>query len=424
MTQQLPTPHSVQGLSIKSLAEQFGTPLYIYNSQVVAQSFSQLREVFGPDVDIFYSLKANPNVSVCALLKALGANAEVSSLTELKTAIKAGFAPHNIIFVGPYKTSSAIQFALEQQIYAIVCESREEFLEIAAIAKQQQTIANVAIRINPAYTLSQARLRMGGSASQFGIDQEDLFNHEKLFLNTPYINLLGIHVYTGTRILDADEIYRNTLNILELAEQVSQRWEKPFEMIDIGGGFGIPYHQDENAIDLPKLQLLLRPLIDKFKLQHPTTRLMLESGRYLMGTAGYFVSQIKVSKQSKGQHFLVTDGGTNCHMAAVGTNPYMKKNFPIHAITQQPSQHLQTCHITGPLCTPTDLLGKNISVPTTQPGDLIVVQASGAYGPTASPVLFLGHGYPSEIMIHQGKALLIRERDTPEDLLAKQRLVF
>jgi len=162
-------------------------------------------------------------------------------------------------------------------------------------------------------------------------------------------------------------------------------------------------------------------MINQFLKNFPETKIFLESGRYVVGNAGWFVSCVQQVKQSRGKHFLVTDGGMNCHLMAAGYGAMIQKNFPIFSVTKSNTGQSMKYHITGPLCTPADVIGKNCEIPETDIGDLIVIKESGAYGPTASPVYFLGHGYPAEILIESGIAQLIRERDSVEDLLRKQK---
>lgn len=411
----------IQGVAVTDIAKQYGTPIYVYDAAVIEENFLALKNSLPKQVDVFYSIKANPNLSICALLKNKLAGAEVCSLLELETAIKAGYAPGDIIFVGPAKKPEEIKRCLELNIYSIVCESKTELLMIVALAKALHRTARVAIRINPAFTANNAPIKMGGVASQFGIDETQIFQDLTFFFNQPNLNVHGIHIYNGSRILDAETVCTNTENIFALVTKLESRLNRKFSMVDIGGGIGIPYFANEELFDLPKFSQLIQPVITEFKISHPTTRIILESGRYIVGTAGMLVCAIQHIKYSNGETFLITDAGTHCHMAAVGMGSFVKRNFPIVALSSAIGiKHKY--NVTGPLCTPGDLLGRAVELTEVQRGDLLGVKSSGAYGPTASPVLFLGHGYPAEILIAHGTANLIRERDTLVDLLRKQYL--
>lgn len=409
--------------TLLKIAHQISTPLYIYNNEEIVTNYTSLKKAFTNQVDVFYSLKANPSVAIATLFRKLGAGVEVCSLTELKIALLAGYSPQHIIFVGPAKKTDEIIFALENKIYAIVCESIDELNLINKLAETRSMVANIAIRINPAFSIRNASLKMGGVPSQFGIDQQYVFNNKKLFLEKNNINIIGIHVFSGTRILDYETFIENTKNIFALSEALSKEWSIDFQMIDIGGGIGVPYFKNEKAFDMTMLQQSINPLLRDY-VKNRKIRIILESGRYLMASAGVFISRIDYIKESQGISFLITDGGMNCHLTAAGYGSILKRNFPIRLLAESISKKKCNYHITGPLCTPADVIGRGVELPEAKVGDFIIIYTSGAYGPSASPVLFLGHGYPSEVLMDKDKILVIRERDIPDDFIRKQNLNF
>jgi diaminopimelate decarboxylase len=229
-------------------------------------------------------------------------------------------------------------------------------------------------------------------------------------------------VYNGTRILDAKTVIENTEYIFALAEKFSDVFGVKLEMVDIGGGIGIPYFDGEQEFNVNDLEILIAPVVNGFREKNLLTRIILESGRYLVGKSGTMVSKVIDVKQSKGENFVITDGGTNCHMAAVGIGSLIKKNFPISIIkkSQEKVRDKKRYNITGPLCTPNDLIGKQVLLPEVQVGDLITISNSGAYGPTASPVMFLSHGFPNEILYKNEKSELIRRAFTDVDFFDGQ----
>ena len=416
----MPCSANISNQSLIKAAEQFGTPLYVYDSHLIAKHYRQLKESFANRVDIFYSLKANPNLAISARLKKLAAGAEVCSGVELKTALLAGYSPKDIIFVGPVKKEADIVAALKYRIYAIVCESKEEFVMINELAKTRSEVANIAIRVNPVFSVRGASLKMGGAPSQFGIDQEQLFQEKTFFLGKKHVNIRGIHVFNSSRILNVETFVENIKKILTLADDLAKAWNKSFSMLDIGGGIGVPYFNNENPFDLLMLQKLIKPLIQSQK----NKRIILESGRYLMANAGVFVSRIENVKKSQQVQFLLTDGGMNCHLTAAGYGSLLKRNFPIKLLTyKKKSTARHKYHITGPLCTPADIIGRDVELPEAKIGDYVAILASGAYGPTASPVLFLGHGHPAEVLSEDGQMRLVRERDSISDFLRKQKFL-
>ncbi|MGW2708051.1 type III PLP-dependent enzyme [Streptomyces sp. NPDC001356] len=413
----------VQGLSVSRLAEEFGTPLYVYDGAELTSRFRDLRERLHPALEVFYSLKANPNVSVCALLHRSGARAEVSSLTELVTARRAGVAPHDIIFLGPGKSAAELAACLDADIHAIVCENLDELALIDRAARERGVTARVMLRVNPAFSVKGSGLTMGGKPRQFGMDEEQLLAAGPgLAGRYGAVRLVGVQAYLGTRILGEDIVVDNTRRILDLAERLAERIGFPLQTVDVGGGLGIAYFDNEKDLDVAELTTRLNPVVEAFHARHPGTRMIMELGRFLVAASGTYVTRVRYTKTSMGENFAVTDGGTNHHMAAVGIGSYVKRNFPMAALERLDEQPTEPWNITGPLCTPNDVIGKKVPMPPLRAGDLVGVQRSGAYGPTASPVHFLSHGYPAEVLVLDGTAHLIRERDDSEAMLARQRL--
>ncbi|WP_405594723.1 type III PLP-dependent enzyme [Streptomyces sp. NBC_01092] len=414
--------NTVSGVSFNQLAEEFGTPAYVYDGDTLLDDFTRLRRALDASLEIFFSLKANPNISVFGLLHTAGARAEVSSLTELRTALLAGADPENVIFLGPGKSREEIAACIDAGIHAIVAESLDELGLIEAIAGERDRRQRVLLRINPARPASGVRLAMGGKPRQFGVDEDVVLGDRSRFLGFRHLWVAGIHVYLGTRILDAEAVVENTRYILDLAKRFSDVAGIPLETVDIGGGLGVPYFDNESELDIGRLGCELNPLLEGFRADHPQARLILEAGRYLTARCGTYLVGVRSVKRSQGENFAVTDGGTHQHMAAVGIGSVPRRNFPVSLLGRVSEEPAERWNLSGPLCTPGDILAKNALLPPLRTGDLLGVLMSGAYGPTASPVLFLGHGYPAEVLVHRGEAHLVRTRDTVDDLLAKQIL--
>ncbi|MEV7670865.1 diaminopimelate decarboxylase [Streptomyces sp. NPDC000963] len=416
--------NSVQGHSMADLAEEYGTPLFVYDADVLADTYRTLRGLLPGAADIFYSLKANPNVSVCALLNSFGAGAEVSSHAELATALRAGVDPGDIIFLGPGKDERELTACVEAGIHAIVCESLDE-LELldSLLAAAGRDGFPVLLRVNPAFGSKGSGLAMGGKPRQFGIDEAELRGSGHRLAALRNIRVKGVHAYMGTRFLDHEDVVENTRRILATAEDLSEQLGFPLETVDFGGGLGVAYFDNEEDLDLDALGAGLTEVITPFSARHPGCRMIMELGRFLTATAGTYVVRARYVKESMGESFVVADGGTNHHMAAVGVGSFVKRNFPVRHLEDRAGGAPRPYSVTGPLCTPNDVVAKKVPLPEVRPGDLLAVERSGAYGPTASPGLFLSHGFPAEVLVRDGRAHLIRERDTTEDLLAKQHLV-
>ncbi|WP_037908684.1 diaminopimelate decarboxylase [Actinacidiphila yeochonensis] len=410
----------VQGIAVQELAERYGTPLYVYDGDALEQQYRGLRDRLHPAVEMFFSLKANPNLSVCTVLRGLGARAEVSSLAELVTALRAGVPAEDVIFLGPGKSRAELAACLDEGIRAIVCESPGELAVIDELARERGVTAPVMLRVNPDFQARGAGLRMGGKPRQFGIDEAQLLQDPDLAGRHPHVRLTGVHAYLGTRILDPQVVVENTTRILDLAERLSAVLGIDLDLVDIGGGLGVAYFEGEHDLDPAELTDALNPVLADFHQRHPETRLIMELGRYLTAPAGTYVTRVEYTKTSMGENFAIADGGTNHHMAAVGVGSFVKRNFPMALLSRPDAVPEGTWQVTGPLCTPNDTLGKNLALPELRPGDLVGVLRSGAYGPTASPVHFLSHGYPAEVLVHRGRDYLVRERDGVEDLLGRQ----
>lgn len=414
----------IQGIPVTEIAERFQTPMFLYDGDILKRQFNKVRTAFHPSLEIFYSLKANPNISIYGLLNSLGARAEVSSMAELATAVNAGTPPENIICVGPGKTEHELETLIRTGIYAIICESFAEMERIHELAGRLGKTQDIALRINPAFAVKGSRLTMGGKPRQFGIDETVALEQAvAMQAKYPKARIKGIQIYSGTRILAWEEVLANTVRILETAEQYLTKTGLPLEMVDVGGGLGVPYFDDEHDLDIEKLGQEMTPALAAFNAKHPNTRLIMELGRYLSAESGMLLSRVQYVKDSMGETFAVSDGGTNCHMAAVGVGSFVKRNFPIKNACDWNGVAEKAYHVTGPLCTPNDVVGKAVKLAKVEPGDLVAVLVSGAYGPTASPVNFLSFGFPAEVLVLDGEAYLIRERDFPIDMLRKQHLL-
>lgn len=414
------TSLTIGGIEVTALADAYGTPLYIYDANRLREQYQGLRALLDPAVSIFYSLKANPSLAVCQVLHRLGAGGEVSSHAELATALAAGVPPARIIFLGPGKSEQELARCLDENVGLIVAESLAELDLLDAMAGQRGARPRVLLRINPAFSVRGSGLTMGGKPRQFGIDEEQLLADPGLLARWPNLTVAGVHVYLGTRILDETVIAANTERILALAERASERLGFELATVDIGGGLGVAYFDGERDLDLGVLTDLLNPVVASFRGRRPHTAIAMELGRYLTAPAGLYVVRVRYVKSSMGERFAVADGGTNHHMAAVGIGSFVKRNFPVSLVSRVGEPATGPWHVTGPLCTPNDTLVKSAPLPDVRPGDLVGVARSGAYGPSASPVLFLSHGYPAEILVDEGRAYLIRDRDTVHDLLLKQ----
>jgi len=412
--------YAVQGIAISEIADEFGTPCYVYDGNQIERAYQELRANLDDAVRLYYSLKPNPNVSVVRVLCRQGAGAEVCSMAELNTALWAGVHPSRILYTGPGKIRDELARLVDLEIRAIICESLAELGEIDALSRVAGKRVRVLLRVNPSFGVQGGRLTMAGKPRQFGTDEEQVLAATNLAAEHPDVRIIGIQVYTGTRILDAKVVVENTRRVLDLADKASAALGVPFELVDAGGGIGLANYPGEEDPDFNVMVDGINDAVRTFTDRHPDVEIALEPGRYLVGRAGVYVMRARFVKQSRGERFVITDGGTHQNMSAVGTGTYLKRNFPMLLRSDRDRPPAGTCHVTGPLLTPSDVIGKNVELPEIEPGELIGVLRMGAYGPTASIAYMNGQGYPAEVLVHNGRPSLVRRRDCPEDLLGWQ----
>ncbi|MBO8162742.1 MAG: alanine racemase [Brevibacillus sp.] len=403
------------------LAERYGTPLYVYDLAIVREKIRKIREHIHPAVCLFYSLKANPNTTLVRKIYETGTNLEICSLYELKVAQMAGCSPKHMLYLGPGKSRQEIRQIIDCGIRYVVAESMQELEVINQVAEETGKSVQVGVRINPAVAVKGARLQMGGAARQFGIDEQQFDEMAALIRRLPRIRLTGIHTYHGTRILSAQVIAENIAYILQFADRVIERHRLTLDYVGVGGGMGVAYFDGESDLDIARLGHLSQRSIEAFAAKHKGTSILMESGRYIVAEAGMYLAKVLYTKVSQDVHFAITNGGTHHHMAAGGMGNAFRKNFPVRAFVPE-RQQVHRYHVSGPLCTPNDLIAKHVSLPQLQPGDIIGIARSGAYGLTASPVLFLSHALPREVLLDGGHELIVRERD--EYMVPAVRLVM
>lgn len=388
---------------ISEAADRFGTPLYIYDENMLQVRWKELRSIIPKALCIYYSVKANPNIHIIKVFKEMGAQFEVASLGELLATKQAGVKSEDIIFVGPGKTDIEIEEAIHFELQAIIAESKEEVEKIQVISQAVNKKISVALRINPGH--GSGTIQMGGE-TQFGMD----LSTAQAIIERKYLRkleIIGLHCYFGTGILDWKQVLDNCKSVLRIADKLQRDTGKKLSFIDMGGGFGIPYYTQDEIPDWHKLASPLANIVDGYISHHPwSTRLGVESGRFLTGPAGIFVSRVLYVKKSGNKTYAILDGGSN----VFGYDRYYgARSFPLRVLGRDGSG-TEEITICGPLCTSMDRLAADVSIPSVCPGDIIVFYLAGAYGLTASPTLFLSHGHPCEVLVNENEIKLIRKR--------------
>lgn len=403
----------IGGFRVPDLLAAYGSPLYVYDGDVIGRRYGALARAVEGFAEVYYSIKANPNPAVARLMVDRGAGLEIASGAELRLALRAGARPERILFAGPGKGAEELECAIAQGIGEIHLESFEEIAAVAATARRLSRTVDVAIRVNPAAAAQGGAMRMGGKPAAFGFDEEILGEVADGIAAHPELNLTGLHLFAGTQILDADVLLTQWRHGLGLAAQLGRHAGRPLGSIDLGGGLGIPYHQGDASLDLARLAAGAARLQTERRGDPLTApaRIVIEPGRYLVGPAGVYLSTVRAVKVSRGHRFVIADGGMHHHLAASGNlGQVIKRDYPIVAATRLDAAPVSPATLAGPLCTPLDTLARQTALPELATGDALAVLQSGAYGLSSSPVGFLSHPMPAEVLVRDGTHTCIRPR--------------
>jgi diaminopimelate decarboxylase len=404
----------------RELARIYGTPFFAYDRRVAEKKWRQLRETLPERFSIFYSIKANPSPAFLHLFLSKGCGLEVASAGELYQALHAGCPPERILFAGPGKTEAELEFALSRNVGEIHAESTTEIGRISAISRRLGRRTRISIRVNPTGEAQGGAMRMGGKPAPFGIDEELLEEPLDRVASDSALEFRGIQLFTGTQILDAQVLLTQYQRGIEIARRSAARTRLPIATLDLGGGLGIPYFQNECELNLQALRTGLAELMKSVEgeLCFRDTRFLVEPGRFLAGECGVYLARVNDIKLSRGKKFLITDGGMHHHLAASGNlGQTIKRNYPVALLSKLDSPAEDVVDIVGPLCTPLDVLARSVTLPRAEIGDLIGVFQSGAYARAASPLGFLSQPTPPEVWVDHGYHHLIRRRGEPSDFI-------
>jgi diaminopimelate decarboxylase len=390
---------SVDERPVTDLVTEAGsTPVYIYSKRYMAERVNQLRGILPRDVHLHYAMKANPMPAVVRHMAGLVDGLDVASARELQVALDTGTNPVHISFAGPGKSPAELERAVQAGIVLNV-ESELEVARLAEIARRSGMRPRVAIRVNPDFELKTSGMKMGGGPKQFGVDAERVPALLQTLRTLP-LQFHGFHIFSGSQNLRADAIIEAQQKSVELAIRLAADAPAPVQLLNIGGGFGIPYFPGEAPLQLEPIARNLEALLPRIRAQLGDAEVVLELGRFFVGEAGIYVCRVLDRKVSRGRVFLVTDGGLHHHLAASGNfGQVIRKNYPVLVANKVRGAEREVATVVGPLCTPLDLLADQMEMARAEPGDLIAVMQSGAYGLTASPLGFLSHPPPAEILV-------------------------
>lgn len=383
---------------VTELAEQAGqTPVYLYDRAVISRRIAALRAVLQDQIDIHYAIKANPMPELIDHIGGLVDGLDVASAGELELVMRAGIDPRRVSYAGPCKRDNELRTALQAGI-TVNLESERELDVLMRLGQELGIRPRVAVRVNPPFQLRASGMKMSGGAQQFGIDSE-LVPALLKRMQRLELDFIGFHIFTGSQNLSAEAICDAQGRTCALAIELAAQAPAPVQLLNLGGGFGVPYFRGDQPLDIRPIGENLARLLPGIRAAMPATRVALELGRYLVAEAGVYLCRVIDRKISRGKVFLVTDGGMHHHLAAAGLfGQVIRKNYPVVVANKITGAH-ERASVVGPLCTPLDLLADNMQLSVAAPGDLIAVFQSGAYGRSASPLGFLSHPPPAELLV-------------------------
>ena len=390
---------AIAGRRVSDLVAEAGrTPLFVYSRALLDARVAELRAALPARIGLNYAVKANPHLAVIGHMAPLVDGFDIASSGELALCKAAGIDPARISFAGPGKRDDELEAAIAAGV-TLNCESEGEAARALAIGERLGKPPRIAIRVNPSFEIKGSGMKMGGGAKQFGVDAERVPALARHVIAAG-AEWRGLHIFTGSQTLNADAIIEAMRNVLDLAAQLGDAIGHGLPKLNMGGGLGIPYFPGDTTVDLTRVGAALAQRVADLPPVLATSELCIELGRYLVGEAGVYLTRVIDRKVSHGVTYLVTDGGLHHQLAASGNfGTVVRRNYPSAIATRYGAEATEAVNIVGCLCTPLDRLADNAAMPHADVGDLVAVFCAGAYGATASPAAFLGHGPAAEILV-------------------------
>ena len=387
----------IGGEDVETIIARAGdTPLFVYDFSLIRAKVASLKDALPPSIAVHYAIKANPMPELVAAIAPLVDGLDIASEGELRIALAAG--GQHISFAGPGKRDRELEAAISAGI-TVNLESEGEAARALSIAERLGMRPKLAVRVNPDFDLKGSGMRMGGGAKPFGVDADRAADLVRM-INFAGAEWRGFHIFAGSQALNAEAITDAQRHTLELAGRLADDLGECPPLVNLGGGFGIPYFPGDGPVDIQLVGQGLQEALDKRREILSKTRFAIELGRYLVGEAGVYLTRIVDRKISRGQVFLVTDGGLHHQLAASGNfGTVVRRNYPVAIASRFGVDPDEVSSIVGCLCTPLDRLADQISLPRADVGDVVAVFMAGAYGFSASPGNFLGHPPAREILV-------------------------
>jgi diaminopimelate decarboxylase len=405
---------------IDLLADQYGTPLYVYSRARIIENYQRLAQAFKSlGAHIHYSVKANSNGSILRLLKDLGAGFDVVSGGELFRVLKIGADPKSIVFAGVGKTRAELEYALENKVGWINVESVQELEVLNDLAGDKKLATSIALRVNPSIEAeTHHHIATGGHRSKFGIDLDEARSILAQPDRFPRLNMTGLHVHIGSQLASADRTIDALQKLLDLAQDTS------IQMLDIGGGFPVRYKPDDSFPEPKAFADAFIKMLPLASRDNPAAvsgglssaasniKFVIEPGRSIIADAGALVAEVQYVKIREGRRIVVTDAS----MTELIRPALYEAYHHIEAVNHLEESHLPA-DIVGPVCESADVLGIDRDLPEVQRGDRILIMTTGAYGSSMASN-YNSRPRPAEVMVDRATAHLIRRRETWNDLVA------
>jgi diaminopimelate decarboxylase len=389
----------IGGQSVGSLIDQArGTPLFVYDIGIIRQRVARFRAAIPSEVSLHYAIKANPYTDILKNIVNMANGFDVASQGEMALALEAGMAPEHISIAGPGKRDAELAAAIEAGV-TINLESEGEAGRALAIAAGLGIRPRLAVRVNPDFEIKGSGMRMGGGAKPFGVDAERVPALVRRLIASG-ADWRGFHIFAGSQALDAEAIIAAQRATMALAAELAEQVGATPPLVNLGGGFGIPYFPGEQPLDVEAIGTALAGIVADRASVLASSSFAIELGRWLVGEAGVYLTRVVDRKVSHGLTFLVVDGGLHHQLAASGNfGTVVRRNYPVAVAHRFGAEPEETVSVVGCLCTPLDRLADSVALPKADVGDVIAIFMAGAYGLTASPSAFLGHPKPYEIMV-------------------------
>jgi len=375
------------------------TPLFVYDAARVGQRIAEFRYAMPDGVALHYAVKANPYEPLLTFMATYVDGFDIASIGEFERLQLAGIEGLPISFAGPGKRDAELEQAIAAEV-TINLESEGEAARVLTIAGTLGIRPKVAVRVNPPFALKGAGMKMGGAAAPFGIDHDRAAAVARELIAAG-ADWRGLHIYAGSQALQANALIEAQRATVALAAEIAVAIGESPPEINLGGGYGIPYFPGEAPLDVVAVGAALSETLENVPDVLAVTRFALELGRWLVGEAGIYLTRIVDRKESRGQTFLVTDGGLHHMLAASGNfGQLLRRNYPVAIASQFAAPLVEEATIVGSLCTPLDLLADEVALPHADVGDLVAIFCAGAYGLSASPQAFLSQPSANEVLIN------------------------